>query len=63
MSETINVTITLDREIKEQPVKIYDPFYSVENQTELSRRIADIESGKATFVVKTMEKLEAMADE
>ena len=63
MSETINVTITLDREIKEQVGKIYDPFYSVKNQTELSRRIADIESGRATFVVKTMEELEAMADE
>ena len=63
MVETINATIRLDRDINEQPVKIYDPFYSVENQTELSRRIADIESGKATFVVKTMEELEALADE
>ena len=63
MSETINATIRLDKKIKEQPVKIYDPFYSVKNQTELSRRIADIESGRATFVVKTMEELEAMADE
>jgi len=63
MSETINATITLDREIKEQAGKIYDPFYSAKNQTELSRRIADVESGRATFVVKTMEELEAMADE
>ncbi|MCL2048506.1 MAG: hypothetical protein FWG87_07235 [Defluviitaleaceae bacterium] len=47
MAETINVTIRLDREVKEQ--------------TELDRRIADIEAGRATFVVKTMEELEAMA--
>ena len=63
MSETINVAIRLDREIKKQAVEVYDPFYSVKNQTELSRRIADIESGRASFVVKTMEELEAMADE
>ena len=63
MAETINAAIRLDREIKKQPAKIYDPFYSVKNQTELSRRIADIESGRATFVVKTIEELEAMADE
>jgi len=92
MSDTINVTIRLDREIKEQaermfndfgmnlstafnifarqslrqgriPFEIYDPFYSVKNQTELNRRIEEVETGKATFVVKTMEELEAMADE
>ena len=92
MSETINVTIRLDRDIKERaermfndfgmnlstafnifarqslrqgkiPFEIYDPFYSEKNQTELSRRIADVESGRATFVVKTMEELEAMVDE
>ena len=63
IADTINATIRLDRDIKEQPVKICDPFYSVKNQTELSRRITDIESGRATFVVKTMEELEAMADE
>ena len=63
MSETINATIRLDRKIKEQPAKVYDHFYSVKNQTELNRRIADIESRRATFVVKTMEELEAMADE
>ena len=63
MSETMNVTIKLDKEIKEQAVEIYDPFYSVKNQTKLSRRIADIESGRATFVIKTIEELEAMADE
>ena len=63
MAETINVAIKLDRKIKEQADEIYDPFYSVKNQTELSRRIANVESGRATFVVKTMEELEAMADE
>ena len=63
MSKTINAAIRLDREIKERAVETYDPFYSVKNQTELSRRIADIESGRATFVIKTMEELEAMADD
>ena len=92
MAETINVTIRLDREVKEQaeamfndfgmnlstafnifarqslrqrkiPFEIYDPFYSEKNQAELSRRIEEVESGKATFIVKTMEELEAMADE
>ena len=75
MAETINVTIRLDRDVKEQaermfndfgmnlstafnifarqslrqgkiPFEIYDPFYSDRNQTELNRRIADIEAGK-----------------
>ena len=79
MSNTINVTIRLDREIKEQaeqmfddfgmnlstafnvfvrqslrqrriPFEIYDPFYSEANQAELSRRIAEIESGTANLV-------------
>ena len=92
MSDTINVTIRLDREVKERaermfndfgmnlstafnifarqslrqgriPFEIYDPFYSIKNQTELSRRIEEVETGKAAFVVKTMEELEAMADE
>jgi len=92
MADTINVTIRLDREIKEQaenmfddfgmnlstafnifvrqslrqrkiPFEIHDPFYSKQNQAELSRRIAEIEAGTATFVVKTMEELEAMENE
>ena len=92
MAETINVTIRLDREVKEQaermfndfgmnlstafnifvrqalrqgkiPFEIYDPFYNEKNQAELRRRIADIEAGRATLVVKTMEELEAMVDE
>ena len=92
MADTINVTIRLDREIKEQaekmfgefgmnlstafnvfarqalrqgriPFEIYDPFYGDKNQAELNRRIADIEAGRTAFVVKTMEELEAMADE
>ena len=92
MAETINVTIRLDRDIKEQaemmfhdlgmnlstafnifarqslrqgkiPFEIYDPFYSEKNQAVLNRRIADVEEGRATFVIKTMEELEAMADE
>ena len=92
MAETINVTIRLDREVKEQaesmfkdfgmnlstafnifarqslrqrkiPFEIYDPFYSEKNLAELNRRIEEVETGKTTFVVKTMEELEAMADE
>ncbi len=75
MANSINVTIRLDREVKESaeklfndlgmnlstafnifarqalrqgkiPFEIYDPFYSVKNQGELSRRIADIEAGR-----------------
>jgi DNA-damage-inducible protein J len=75
MPETVDVTISLDRDVKEQaesmfadfgmnlstafnifarqslrqgriPFEIYDPFYSVKNQTELGRRIADIEAGR-----------------
>lgn len=40
-----------------------DPFWSEANQIELRRRIADIESGKAKMIVKTMDELEGMADE
>jgi len=92
MADTINVTIRLDRDIKEQaekmfndfgmnlstafnifarqslrqgkiPFEIYDPFYSEKNQTELNRRIDEIESGKAKFVVKTIEELKAMEND
>ena len=92
MADTINVTIRLDRDIKEQaekmfndfgmnlstafnifarqslrqgkiPFEIYDPFYSEKNQAELNRRINEIEAGTATFVVKTMEELEAMEND
>lgn len=40
-----------------------DPFWSETNQTEIKRRIEQIESGKAKMIVKTMDELEAMADE
>ena len=92
MADTINVTISLDRDIKEQaekmfsdfgmnlstafnifarqslrqgkiPFEIHDPFYNEKNQAELNRRINEIEAGTATFVVKTMEELEDMANE
>ena len=92
MADTINVTIRLDRDIKEQaekmfndfgmnlstafnifarqslrqgkiPFEIYDPFYNEKNQAELNCRIDEIESGTATFVVKTMEELETMAND
>jgi len=90
-NQTINVTIRLDRDVKENaeklfedlgmnlstafnvfarqalrqgkiPFEIFDPFYSEKNQAELSRRIADIEAGKAKMVVKTMEELEELAN-
>ena len=92
MAETINVTIRLDKDIKESaetmfrdfgmnlstafnifvrqslrqgkiPFEINDPFYSEKNQAELSRRIAEIESGNAHFIIKTMEELEEMVNE
>ena len=40
-----------------------DPFYSEANQAHLKRVIAEYESGKVVLVTKTMEELEAMADE
>jgi len=84
MSDTINVTIRLDREVKERaeslfndlgmnlstafnifarqslrqgkiPFEIYDPFYSEENQAELSRRIADVEAGRNLSVHELIE--------
>jgi len=92
MADTINVTIRLDRDIKEQaekmfndfgmnlstafnifarqslrqgkiPFEIYDPFYNEKNQAELNRRINEIETGTATFIVKTMEELETMEND
>jgi len=42
MVNTMDVTIQLERDIKEQ----YDPFFSENNRIELERRIADIEAGK-----------------
>ena len=84
MADTINVTIRLERGIKERaedmfsefgmnlstainvffrqslrqgkiPFEIYDPFYSDENQAELSRRIAEIEAGKNLAVHELIE--------
>ena len=92
MANTINVTIRLEKDVKEMaemmfkdfgmnlstafnifvrqalrqgkfPFEISDPFYSEKNQEELRRRIAEIESGKAKLIVKSMEELEAMANE
>ena len=83
MPDTINVTIRLDKEVKEQaekmfddfgmnlstafnifvrqslrqrkiPFEIYDPFYSEANQVELSRRIAEIESGATNLVANEL---------
>ena len=87
MSDTINVTIRLNREVKEQaeemfndfgmnlstafnifvrqslrqrkiPFEICDPFYSEENQAELSRRIVEIESGKANLITRELIEIE-----
>lgn len=40
-----------------------DPFYDEDNMAHLRQVIAKIDAGEATFVTKTMEELEAMADE
>ncbi len=40
-----------------------DAFYSDENQTHLQKAIDSYEAGKSKPVVKTMEELEAMANE
>ena len=51
---------TLKKKIEET---VSDPFYSEKNQAELARIIADIESGKAKLIHKTMEELRAMENE
>lgn len=40
-----------------------DPFYSESNMNELQRRKAEIDSGRACFIEKTMEELEHMENE
>lgn len=40
-----------------------DPFWGEENQAELRRRVAELDSGKATLIAKTMAELEAMEHE
>ena len=40
-----------------------DPFFSEVNQSHLKRVIDEYESGSAKLVSKTMEELEAMADD
>jgi DNA-damage-inducible protein J len=44
-------------------LRIYDPFYSPENQARLQKTISDYESGRSTPIVKTMAELEEMANE
>ncbi len=51
MSDSINVTIRMDRDIKQQA----DPFYSEKNQARLKESIAQYKAGKMT--VKTMDEL------
>jgi DNA-damage-inducible protein J len=87
MSDTINVTIRLDREVKENaerlfadfgmnlstafnifarqslrqgkiPFEIYDPFFSLQNQAELRRRIEELETGKARLSVHALIEVE-----
>ena len=40
-----------------------DPFFSESNMNHLRRVISEIESGKAAFVTKTWDELEAMAND
>lgn len=39
-----------------------DPFYSESNMNELKRRKEEIDSGRARFVIKTIDELEQMED-
>jgi len=55
--------VTKDRRIPFDVEADPDPFYSEANMAELNRRIAKAEAGEATFIVKTMEELEVMANE
>jgi DNA-damage-inducible protein J len=84
VQDTINVTIRLDRRVKENaeklfgdlgmnlstafnifarqalrqgkiPFEIFDPFYGEKNQTELNRRIDDVEAGKNLTVHEFIE--------
>ena len=40
-----------------------DPFYSAENQSHLQKVISNYEAGRSKPIVKTIEELEAMANE
>lgn len=40
-----------------------DPFYSKKNIEVLGERVKAVETGKAKFIIKTMEELEAMENE
>jgi len=63
MNMTTAITIFAKKMSRERRIPFEvsaDPFYSESNQAELNRRIAEIESGNAKFIVKTIEELEAM---
>ncbi|MEG1761958.1 MAG: type II toxin-antitoxin system RelB/DinJ family antitoxin [Hydrogenoanaerobacterium sp.] len=40
-----------------------DPFYSESNMNHLKKVVSDIETGRAKFVVKSMEELETMEND
>jgi DNA-damage-inducible protein J len=89
-NHSINVTIRLDREIKESadklfddlgmslstavnifvrqalrqgsiPFDIHDPFYHERNQTELIRRISDVDNGR-NLKVRELVDIDELAD-
>ncbi|MEG1942852.1 MAG: type II toxin-antitoxin system antitoxin, RelB/DinJ family, partial [Angelakisella sp.] len=63
MTTAINVFVKMAVRERRIPFEISaaaDPFYSESNMNYLKKVVSDIETGKAKFVVKSMEELEAM---
>jgi DNA-damage-inducible protein J len=64
MNMTTAITIFAKTVVKQGKIPFeisVDPFWSEENQARLRKSIAQLEAGQV--VIKTMEELEAMADE
>ena len=57
---TTSVTVRMNESLNEI---ITDPFYNEFNQARLREAITEFESGNARLIVRTMEELEAMANE
>jgi len=62
-AERINIFARQSLRQGKNPFEIVDLFYSESNQAELNRKIDEIETGTATFIVKTIEELEAMEND
>ena len=60
----VNQLLSIAQQYREDSVvNSNDPFYSEQNIEYLQSVISDIESGKETFVVKTIKELDTMANE